>query len=594
MDKLFSMVKDLNGTPALFINDKPFVSVAYMTYLEEYNDYKSFAQQGYNFFSAPVLFSGRWINVLNNTPPFKKGIFDVKGSPDYLLFDKTVEKILAECPEAYIFPRVNISMPEWWEKENPDDVNITSDGTSCRESLYSLKWRKDAAQMLRQFVEYVNNSAYSSHIVGYQIAGGNTEEWFHFDMNAGYCKNAEKGFNDFLRKHYPDTAFKGLPDISELKKTGNYHNNEYLAKFLEYAGCAVADAISYFASVVKNAADSNVVTGTFYGYSLEVPSSLYGTHALKILLNDKNIDFISSPCSYYNCRNADADWTEMFPADSVRLHGKMCFQECDIRTNLTTLLSDRDISLDPEKCYISHIWKGPETKEESLSMLRKTFCRQLIKGNGLWWFDMWGGWFSDSEIMKEMKLYREIYAESLLCPSRKSIAEIAAFADESAYKYLTDCSLRNAVSNQREALGCMGTPYDIFDICDFEKVKDNYKAVVFMSPVKTEYMKNAVLFCTKNNIPFLMSTEDKSNFTVNELRAFCKSNSVKIYCETNDILYINENYVAVYSTSDGMKEIFLDEEKTIIRLLQDEEKTTVSDKIQLKMKKGETVLFRIK
>lgn len=589
-----SEVKDCGGVPTLYVNGKVFPSVAYMTYFEKFNEYRSFADAGYSFFSVPVLFAGRWINAAADTPSFKKGIFDTKNAPDFSLFDIAIEKVLAECPDAYIFPRVNISMPEWWEKENPDDVNIKDDGTSCRESMYSSKWRSDAAEMLKEFIAYVNSSEYASHIVGYQIAGGNTEEWFHFDTDAGFCKNAEKGFNSFLEKYYPDSSFSGLPDISKLKKSQNYHNDEHLALFLEYASFAIADAITYFASVVKEETGGNVVVGTFYGYSLEVTTPLNGTHALKILLDDKNIDFICSPCSYIGTRDSDSDWTEMYPADSVRLHGKMCFQECDIRTNLTELIYEKDIALDPNKIYTSAIWKGPETKEESIANIRKAFCRQLIKGNALWWFDMWGGWFADSEIMNEMKLYRDIYTESLTVSDRKSKADVAVFVDESAYKYMTDCSLRNAVYNQRKALGLMGTPYDIYDVFDFDKVCDNYKAVIFMSSAKTQRMKSAVSLCKEKDISYIMSTAAKEDFSVKELRAFCEKNGVRIYCETDDIVYINNNYVSVHAVTDGEKIIHLGSEKDITKIIPEEKESYVSDTIKITMHKGETVLFRTK
>ncbi len=594
MDKykgIFSEIKNVGGVPTLCINGKAYPSAAYMTYFEQFNDYEKFTKAGYSFFSVPVLFAGRWINASADTPPFKKGIFDIKGSPDFSLFDEAMDRILTACPDAYVFPRVNISMPEWWEKENPDDVNIKSDGTTCRESMYSSKWREDAAEMLKEFVGYVNGSEYAAHIVGYQIAGGNTEEWFHFDTNAGFCKNAEKGFSDFLNEYYPDSDFSGLPDLSKLKKSGNYHNDEHLARFLEYASFAIADAITYFASVVKQETGGNVVVGTFYGYSLEVTTPLNGTHALKILLDDKNIDFICSPCSYIGSRDAASDWSEMYPADSVRLHGKMCFQECDIRTNLTTFICEKDPALDPNRVYTASIWKGPETKEESIANIRKAFCRQLIRGNGLWWFDMWGGWFSDSDIMSDMKLYKEIYAESLNDSNRKGKAEIAVFVDESAYKYMTDCSLRNSVYNQRKALGLMGTPYDIYDVFDFEKVADSYKAVIFMSSAKTERMKNALSLCREKDIPYIMSTPAKKEFSVKELRAFCEANGVEILCESDDIVYVNDNFVSVHAVTDGEKIIHLDSEKTVQKIIPAEEKTYVSDTIKITMKKGETVLF---
>ena len=587
---VLSEVKNYGGVPTLFVNGKAYPSAAYMTYLEKFNDYQSFVNAGYTMFSVPVLFSGRWISVTDGFTPFKKGIFDEKGKPDFSLFDEAIEKILAVCPDAYIFPRVNISMPVWWEEENPDDVNIKNDGTSCRESFYSEKWRTDVNEMLRQFVRYVNSSKYASHIVGYQIAGGNTEEWFHFDMNAGFCKNAEKGFNSFLEKYYPESDFRGLPDISLLNRKSNYHNSEHLARYLEYANFATADSICYLAHTVKEETGDNVVVGTFYGYSLEVNDSLHGTHALKLILEDKNIDFICSPNSYIGIRNQNIDWTEMYPADSVRLHGKMCFQECDIRTHLTVPLCEKDPSTDPNGNLTAPIWQGLDSEEDSINAIKKSFCRQLIKGNGFWWFDMWGGWYNDKDIMNEMANFKKIYSQSVKKANRTSTAEVAVFVDEDSYKYMASGSLRDAAFSQRVALGHMGASYDMYDVYDFESVYRNYRTVIFLSGTKTEYLKKAVAVCRKDKVAYLVSTSLKKNFTEKELRAFLKVNGVHLYCETGDIIYVNDNYLAVCAVGDGDKCIKLKSKRTVAPVFESG-KEFYTDTINVSMKKGEVVLF---
>lgn len=588
---IHSEIKDHGGVPTLFINGEPHAAVAYMTYLEKFNEYDDFAAAGYQFFSVPVLFSGRWISITDGLTPFKKGIFDIKGAPDFSLFDEAVEKILEACPDAYIIPRVNISMPLWWEKENPDELNI-KDGKPCRESFYSDKWLNDASDLLRDFTRYANSCKYSSHIVGYQIAGGNTEEWFHFDMNGGYGECAKESFKDFLNEYYPETDYKGLPDLTLLSKKTEYFNNEYLSRYIEFANFRIAEAISHFAQIVKEETGNNVVVGTFYGYTLEVTNPLQGNHALNYILQDNNIDFICSPNSYIGTRSPDLDWTEMYPADSVRLHGKMCFQECDIRTHLTQVLSQKDPSTDPYGLLEAPVWHPRSSKYQAVNEIRKSFARQLIKGNALWWFDMWGGWYADEDIMNEMAIFKSIYEQSINDSDRSSNAEIAVFVDESAYKYLTDCSLRNIFHSQRSELGLMGTPYDIYDVNDFEKVYSDYKAVILLSNAKTVNMENARKICKNNDVPFIMTSPLKEKFTVNELRAFCKTNGVHIYCESDDIIYVNENYICIYAVSEGEKTIKLGKEKNIRELLGGEYKNT-ADTFTIGMKKGETRLFRL-
>ncbi len=583
-----SQVRMHGGVPTLFVDGEPYPAAAYMTYLETYAHYEQFADAGYTLFSMPTLFAGRWISVTDGLTPFSRGIFDEKDAPDYSVFDASVRKILSACPDALIFPRVNVSMPLWWIGEHPDLL----DGTGKRESLYARQFREDAAAMLRAFIAHVLESDFASHIVGYQIAGGNTEEWFHFDMNAGKAPAAEDGFRAFLEQYYPQITYSGLPDLSLLQSRGTRHGSEYLARYLEYASFAVADTIAYLAHTAKEASGGHVVVGTFYGYDLEVTSQLYGTHGLRWLLQSDDVDFICSPNSYIGTRDADADWTEMYAADSVRLHGKLCLQECDVRTYLTRLLADAAPETDPQRIMTAPIWRPIADKETSVAMIRKSFSRQLIKGNGFWWFDMWGGWYDDPDLMREMQTFRAIYADSLQKTNRASVAQLAVFIDESAYKLMTDSGLLGAIYNQRRALGFLGAPYDLYDISDFDKVADRYDAVLFMTGVKTQGLRESVAHCRKAHIPFLMNSASHKSFTLAELRAFCRANGVHLYIETDDVFYMNDGYIAIHASEAGDKTITFRKETTAKTRL-GAEKTYTGTTITIPMQKGETVLLEI-
>ena len=164
--------------------------------------------------------------------------------------------------------------------------------------------------------------------------------------------------------------------------------------------------------------------------------------------------------------------------------------------------------------------------------------------------------------------------------------------NESAYKYLTNCSLRNIYHTQREQLGLMGTPYDIYDVYDFKAVYQNYKAVILLSSAKTTYMENARNLCKMNDVPYIMTSPLKEKFTVTELRAFCKANGVHIYCETDDIIYVNENYICIYAVTDGEKTLNIGKERNINELLGGTYQGT-EDSFTIKMQKGETRLFRL-
>ena len=165
-----------------------------------------------------------------------------------------------------------------------------------------------------------------------------------------------------------------------------------------------ASAINYFAKELKEYINNEQVVGVFYGYSAFVGNNLYGLHGLNHIIDSPYIDFFSSPCAYDDVRRLGVDWGDMIPVDSLKLHGKLAFIECDIRTYLTRRLHDSRPGRYSEEFYgltddngNKTVWCGPETRDLSVSALRKTFAHQLTKSSGVWWFDMWGGWYNDKK-----------------------------------------------------------------------------------------------------------------------------------------------------------------------------------------------------
>ena len=589
-----SSIENYGGVPTLFINGEPQPALAYMTYFQENNEYESFTLAGYELFSLPVFFSTRGINTLSNISPFEQGIFEIKGEPNFEIFDQNIETILEQNSNAYILPRMNISMPTWWEEENPTEVNITEDGESKRESFYSEKWRKDAGELVLQFIKHINQSDYRDRILGYQIACGNTEEWFHFDLNGGIGPAAERGFEAFIKQMYPDEVgdYDGLPKFKSDNEmiTDDLHHR----RFLEFCSLAVADAISYFSGLVKEATNYQLIVGTFYGYGLEVYNSLYGTHALNYLLDNENIDFFCSPNSYQFQRKAGIDWPDMTVTDSMKLHNKFYFAECDIRTSLTKWINDSREGAALEGTYNSELWFGPKTIEDSLQLIRKTFTRQLIKGNGLWWFDMWGGWFENETIMEEMKAYEEIATVALHDKKRESVAKVAVFTDEAAYRYLNPRSQAGSiVSDARHELGLTAVPYDSYDLNDFESVYKNYEAIIFLSPVVRQEMQQAINLAQESQIATLSINLQTPELSVKQLRNFYKDNQIHIWCETDDVIYVNDNFIAIHAATSGEKTLNLDRERNITQLLPQETNSFKSDQITVEMNEYETILFRL-
>lgn len=588
MQKITSSVRMEMGIPRLFINGINSAPMAYMTYFTERNHYRDFSEAGYRLYSVPVFFGGRGINTYSHISPFSKGVFDREEKADYEIFDREIERILQAEPDAYIFPRVNVMMPEWWCEKNPLECNdIGIAGDPPRECFSSDKWREDAGIMLENLIAHVEVSKYREHIVGYQIAGGKTEEWLSFD-DAG---NVGPAAREKFRERYPEA------EIGE-----SYQWKRFLSRI-------VAESIDYLASVAKECTGRRLVIGCFYGYTLEVTDIYSGHHAMELLLNSENIDFFCAPSSYATGRKPGTDWGCMTALDSIILHGKMFFTEYDTRTHLTRPLREAR----PDGClpgtYEGGVWQGPESPEVTIGLLKNNIARQLTHGTGSWWFDMWGGWFAQSTLMEELGAYRNCAVQSLSDEGCEA-SQVAVFVDEDAFALLPrSCeAVRKCCSQSREVLGFAGAPYAIYQVGDFEAVKKRYRAIILLMPAETKRLRVASQWCKDEGIPYMVLEDDNMPITAGELRTFYHSAGVHIWCESDDVIYAGNGWLSIHAATAGKKTLVLPEDMFVTEVLcgggTDVVETGMADEagdavrpvrnLCLNMEQFETRLFRIR
>ncbi len=547
-----------NGNPCLCIGDKELSACAYMTYFDERNDYAAFAQRGFKIYSVSVSLASQPINTGSGFVPFTGGVFDSKDEADFSVVDDVIDKVLKVCPDAYIFPRIYVCMPEWWIQENPSETIPVPHGKR-RESLYSEKFRQDACKMLTTLIEHFKSFGASDRIFGYQISGGNTQEWFHLDLNGSYCEYTLPYFNKYLQNKYPGISpLSELPDLEQLKTCADIKDKS-LTEYLRFASEEVAKTIDILCKAAKDAVEYKQIVGVFYGYTAEVPDPLWGTHALSLILDSQNIDFISSPNSYMDSRALGVDWPDMLPVDTIKLHGKMCFMECDIRTFLTKSPGQSRLGSDPLNFYSDKVWEGPATEELSVYAIRKSLARQLTHKHGLWWFDMFGHWFSSEKLMNEMARSLELYNNSLVKTPLEFDTEVAVILDEKSNSYIGCAHPAHRSSfNIRKSLGFTGVPYKFYLAEDFDKIdwqNSSFKAVIFGLTQNQAFYKKALQVLDKCKIASISTTAQKSLFTPQELTSFFKENKVFLFNESYDVFYIGNGFAALHAVTAGEKEI---------------------------------------
>ena len=521
-------IQRIDGLPTLVVDGKPIPEMAYITYCTDRNCYEDFARVGVKLYSVNLNFSEMPINERAPVLVFQKGIFEHE-TPDFRIVDHNFGQILEACPDAYIFPRVNVNLSEAWEKAHPEELCEKGFGDRHRVSYASDVWAEEVKRELSLLIEYIENSPFADHVIGYQIAGGNTEEWLPLDLQSGYGPRAKDKFLAYC-------AQKGITPNEE--------------SYYTFASELVASRILEFAALTKQKTNRSKLVGTFYGYTMSGDKKQCH-HALDKLLESADVDFLCSPVTYQDTRAAGIDPWPMLPVASLRLHNKLYFSENDIRTHLSRPIHDH-----PN--YVKPVWYGHE-KAVSTEQLKLSFCRAMIHGYAMWWFDMWGGWYHDDDYMALMAKMQEIAEKGMDTPH----CEVAMFVDEKAY---AKAQCGDIVPKIARAIGLVGAPYDIYLASDFEAVYRDYRACIIIRPTETELLTECIRKATDAGKAVKVITPDDRSIQPDILRDFFKQAGVMPLTEQNAVVYKGARYVSLYTTEDGEYDFEVEGQKTFTDL----------------------------
>ncbi|MBR6728426.1 MAG: hypothetical protein IKM08_09565 [Clostridia bacterium] len=595
---LNSCIESANGRPELVINGKRLPAAAYTTYFEERSRYEDFIEAGYRIFFVNISMTALPINsAVTGFTPFYVGVFEDPDHPDYSEFEDAVRKILRACPDAYIFPRIYVSMPRWWTVANDEECIDTPKG-GRREFLGSEQFRRDGAELLRQIVSHIKAADYAPRIAGWQLCGGQTQEWFFHDLCGYPAPAVVRGFRCYMKETY-GVENAPVPDFSLLRGDG-VCEDENARRYVEYCNVCVAQTLEHFAKTVKEMTDHKQVVGAFYGYVFEKAIVNVGSCALRTLLDSPHLDFFSSPNAYTYARRFGIDWADMLPVDAIKRHGKLAFVECDIRTYLTTGVQEARPGVYPKDIYplskpgVPSVWSGPPTPELSRAALRKCFAHQLTKGSGIWWFDMWGGWYDDPLLMETLAEFKDIQEHTVPRTNRDFAAEVAVVADEQAKENLcAKHAADSAVSANRIVTGNVGAPFDGQMVEDFPALAQQYKAFIFPSPIPSPAGERAMALCRERGIPYLTATLEHPFLTLEEQVDFLKKAGVHLYAEGGDVVYAGNGYVALHSETGGEKRLLLPAERAVTPLFGATDVRVEGQTVIFTLEPCDTALFQI-
>jgi len=152
---------------------------------------------------------------------------------------------------------------------------------------------------------------------------------------------------------------------------------------------------------------------------------------------------------------------------SVRLHGKLWFNENDIRT-----------SISPGKVGQ---WGKPKDVSGDILQQEKELANVFAHGAANWWFDVGGNRYDDPQLMRRLGQLTAKGNEAIEC-DRTSVDEVAMIVDERSLCYLRPGDPLSAwlVREQLPALHRIGSPVGHYLASDLSRIADR-KVFLFMT-----------------------------------------------------------------------------------------------------------------
>jgi len=624
-------IRGAEGNPALLIDGRPYPPVAYMSYLGETRFYREAAEAGIHLYCFPAYLGNRGINTSSGIGPFRPALWNGPEEFDFSSLEQDFSKILAADPEALVIIRIHLDVPEWWEARHPEECALLPGGKTARQSFSSRLWREDAGNALRTCIRWLLDSPFSRHLIGIHVAAGFTEEWFYHFTGSYHDLSPVRieAFREWLRHKYHDrpgdlrqawgrdkaTFETALPaDISGELRRREWRDPALEQDFLDtfsFHAETMADDIRHFCRIVKEASGRRLLTGAFYGYHFYVTDPRRGHGALETLLECPDLDYLSSPNVYD--RIMGEDWPPMAAVQSIQLHGKLWMAENDTRTSLTTLLKDRRPAICPPGQYESGVWLGPRDIRTSVALLEKDLGRMLCYGYGGWWFDMWGGWFSDPALQEVLR--KSVALTARYCGQEMNLPspQVCVITDEKLlFRDASFGGLVGDIYSNRSSLGRSGSPYDLYLRCDSGRLPEGrpYRAIWLLgiselTPEETERFENwlssgiSVIWTGLDGTTIYPRSGVKIQFpgrlkwSAEELRKLWKECGAHVYLDTDDVLYAGKGWMSIHTVPGGERNVQLPFPARVIDPLSGDLIAGPSSSFHLRLAPDSTTLLRI-
>lgn len=488
-------LKRVNGALKIDVDGKVYPPLAFKSFRPNDKNISEFYQAGVRLFT--VLSSG--ITSALGVPYSLFGETWVgEKQYDFSALDKQMDMFIANAPDAYFAPMIQLDTRDWYLALHPE---VPNSFTSLSQIACDEKWKTAAADYMKATIRHCEKK-YGEKIFGYFLLCGTTTEWFSGGDYEASHPIKEKGY----KKWRGDDSVT-LPSMEQLNKKGNVfldpmEENVYYAR--KFHAEIIADLILYFTGDAQKVLDHKKLLGIYYGYLFELGGERLfndGSLAYEKVFLSEHIDMISSPSSYAY-RGIDSSSAFMVTQKTLDIHNKLYFLEFDHITHTAPESIEEGCDKTSENRRLTQI-PGADGKckneLETLNLMYRDFILCNSHMVAMWWFDMFDGWFRSEAMMNAVQNMVNI-TDLLSEKNVTSVAEVAVFAEgESMYRVRKSSDLATVcLSDIRRTLGECGVAYDLYSIGDIENIEnDSYKLYIFLNqydlPDATmEYIYNKV------------------------------------------------------------------------------------------------------
>lgn len=486
------------GRPVFFVNGKPIPPLMYSgtehgrkTWEDPARrSLKEFSEAGYQIFQTDF-----WL----------KYSLDRSGHLEVGAIRRQLRGILDINPKAMVVVRINVSAPQWWLDDNPEErCAVTKPGPGNEqfggnraESLASEKYRAFARVQLRHFLEQLKETPEADRIIGIHIGGGVYGEWHYYGLfNEPDASNSmRRRFAEFAADRFRTiaevnlrwkTSFSDFSDIvvPSYDRRGQVSDGEfrdprddqYVIDFYVCLQETISHLVDDLAKIAKEVWPRPVITGVFYGYFYGgfTVGAIAGQNDIETIFRSPHIDYVAGP---YFSRSMLGSGMFRSLAESAALNGKIWMTEHDGGTHLGS--SGRGDAKFPDI---------PETEAQTVARMRRNFMYSLTERGGQWWYDFGprsagGGWWSTPRLLREAGELLKLSQTLMERPYEKK-ADVLVVHSMASYYYhrpkISEKATKMANEEFADALLGTGVSYDKIFMMDLGKVDlSGYKLVIF-------------------------------------------------------------------------------------------------------------------